>query len=235
MKLVTLSNERPITTSEIVAEGTKRSHKSVIQLIRNHKKDLDEFGVVPFEMRKSKGRPLGYAVLNEPQVYFLLTLMRNTDVTVKFKKNLIKEFMRMKTVLLDLHKQRNTIEWSGTRQIGKQSRKETTDSIQSFIQYATIQGSKNAIRYYSNITKMENKALFILEQKYPNIREMLNVHQLTTLNTADIVVMDALKEGMEKELNYKDIYVLAKKRVENLAELIKPTVVINLDEVKVLN
>ena len=235
MKLVTLSNERPITTSEIVAEGTKRSHKSVIQLIRNHKKDLDEFGVVPFEMRKSKGRPLGYAVLNEPQVYFLLTLMRNTDVTVKFKKNLIKEFMRMKTVLLDLHKQRNTIEWSETRQIGKQSRKETTDSIQSFIQYATIQGSKNAIRYYSNITKMENKALFILEQKYPNIREMLNIHQLTTLNTADMVVMDALKEGMEKELNYKDIYVLAKKRVENLAELIKPTVVINLDEVKVLN
>ena len=234
MKLVTLRNEKPITTSEVVASGTTRTHKSVMKLIRKYESSMSEFGTLSFESRKSKGRPTEFAVLNEAQVYLLLTLMRTDEVTVVFKKNLIKEFMKMKSVILGIHKQRNTIEWSETRKLGKQSRRETTDAIQEFVQYATIQGSKNAIRYYSNISKMENKALFILEQRYPNIREMLNTHQLTTLNTADIVVMDALKEGMERKMDYKEIYVLAKSRVENLSKLIKPTMVISLTEVKIL-
>jgi len=234
MNLVQLRKEEPITTSEVIASGTKRTHKSVIQLIRKYEDEIKEFGSLPFELRKSKGRPTEFVVLNESQVYFILTLMRNDEMTVAFKKKLVKEFMRMKKALLQLHKERSQVEWQEARKQGKKTRKQVTEVIQEFVQYATVQGSKNALRYYSNISRMENKALFILEQKYPNVREMLNYQQLSTLTVADKLVVDAIIEGMEKEMNYKDIYKLAKEKVEALASVIKPTMVISYDEVKVL-
>jgi hypothetical protein len=40
---------------------------------------------------------------------------------------------------------------------------------------------------------------------------------------------------MSVDMNYKDIYLLAKERVETLATLIKPTMVISYNEVKVLS
>jgi len=234
MKIVELKKELPVTNSEIVAEGTNRTHKSVIQLIRQYEKQLNEFGTLAFEMRKSGGRPTEIALLNESQVYFLMTLMRNNEIVVLFKKRLVKEFMKMKQALIQLQVNRNNDEWKLNRDKGKRIRKETTDTIQDFVRYATNQGSKNAVKYYGNITKMENKALFILEQKYPNVRQMLNNYQLTTLHTADMIVSEALKDGMEKKLHYKEIYKLAKERVEKLSLLIKPTMVISYEEVKVL-
>lgn len=232
--LVEIKRNDPVTTSLIVADGLGKTHKSVMQLLRQYETDFKEFGTLAFEMRKSKGRPTEFAYLNEAQVYFLLTLMRNNDQVVLFKKNLVKEFTRMKKALNYLQIQKNSEEWKQSRQIGKEIRSETTEMIQEFVRYATEQGSKNAIRYYSNITSMENKALFILEQKFPNVREMLTNHQLSTLKTADRVVYEALEDGVKDEMHYKDIYKLAKQRVEALAKLIKPTMVISYDEVKVL-
>jgi hypothetical protein len=43
-----------------------------------------------------------------------------------------------------------------------------------------------------------------------------------------------LQEGMEKGMHYKDIYKLAKERVEQLASLVKPTIVITAEEIKLL-
>lgn len=234
-KLVEIKNNDPVTTSLIVADGLNKTHKSVIQLVRQYEHDLKDFGIMPFEMRKStRGKPVEFAYLNEAQVYFLLTLMRNNETVVRFKKKLVKEFMKMKEALTNLQIQKNSEEWKQIRLEGKLARRETTDMIQEFVRYATEQGSKNAIRYYSNISKMENKALFIIEQKFPNVREMLTNHQLSTLKTADRIVYEALEEGMSKEMHYKDIYKLARERVERLAELIRPTMVISYEEVKVL-
>jgi phage regulator Rha-like protein len=233
--LVKLQNDTPITTTEIIAEGIDMTHKSVIQLCRAYKKELEEFGTLAFEMRKSGGRPIEFFVLNESQVYFLMTLMRNNEIVVQFKKQLIKEFMKMKKALMQLQIEKNSAVYIETRNSGKAVRKEVTDTIQDFVLYATSQGSKNAIRYYGNLSSMENKALFIIEQKYPNLREMLNHHQLSTLKTADTIIMEALEYGMSTHMHYKDIYVLAKERVETLATLIKPTMVISYNEVKVLS
>jgi len=230
-----LQNDTPITTTEIIAEGIDMTHKSVIQLCRAYKKELEEFGTLAFEMRKSGGRPIEFFVLNESQVYFLMTLMRNNEIVVQFKKQLIKEFMKMKKALMQLQIEKNSAVYIETRNSGKAVRKEVTDIIQSFVLYATSQGSKNAIRYYGNLSSMENKALFIIEQKYPNLREMLNHHQLSTLKTADAIIMEALEYGMSTHMHYKEIYVLAKERVETLATLIKPTMVISYNEVKVLS
>lgn len=232
--IVIIEKNDLLTTSLVVAQGVNYEHRTVLKLIREHESDLKEFGSFTLGVRKSRGRPTEFYNLNEPQVYFLMTLMQNNEKVTKFKKELIREFVRMRKALIGIQVMHQNQEWQKARIEGKAIRKETTDAIKDFIEYAVKQGSKNAVMYYSNISKMENKALFILEQKFDNIREVLNNHQLSTIKTADRVVYETLQEGMERGMDYKDIYKLAKERVETLATLIKPTIVISQTEVKLI-
>ena len=234
-KLVTIEGNEPVTDTLVIAIGAGRQHKNTIHLVRKYISAFETLGRVTFQTRRSnRGQSSTVAVLNEAQVYFLFTLFSNKDQVVKFKLKLVTEFMRMKDALINLQIEQNNSEWIKTREQGKLVRKETTDVIQDFVRYATVQGSKHAVMYYANITKMENKSLLILEQKFPNVRKMLTNHQLSTMKSADRVVLEALVYGMDNKMDYKDIYKLAKERVETLATLIKPTMVINYNEVKVL-
>ena len=91
----------PFTTSLVIAANTDNDHSSVMRLIRDSLSDLDEFGIVGFEIRKSNGpgRPDNYAVLNEPQSTLLLTYMRNSPVVKDFKKCLVRGFYAMRQAL----------------------------------------------------------------------------------------------------------------------------------------
>ncbi|MFO7753182.1 MAG: Rha family transcriptional regulator, partial [Desulfobacteraceae bacterium] len=58
-------------------------HHAVIQLVRNYKEDLEDFGRVAFEMRPfhTEGgiQKREVALLNEHQATLLLTYMKNTE------------------------------------------------------------------------------------------------------------------------------------------------------------
>lgn len=97
--LVTLHQGEPVTGSDIIAEQTKVQHKNVLALIREHRSDLEEFGTFAFETRKSGGRPVEVALLNEPQATLLLTYMRNNDVVRIFKKALVKAFFELRATV----------------------------------------------------------------------------------------------------------------------------------------
>lgn len=86
----------PMTTSLVIADGTGNEHRAVLQLIRNSVADLEEFGTLAFEMRKSGGRPTEYALLNEAQATLLLTYMRNNDIVRAFKKRLVHAFVELR-------------------------------------------------------------------------------------------------------------------------------------------
>ena len=107
-----------------------------------------------------------------------------------------------------------------------------TSVIQTFVDYATEQGSKNANRYYCNITKMENKALFFLEQKFPNLRNSLKGHQLETIANADRIVARQLKKCVDDGIDYHEGYYMAKNAVESFAELIGKSLVPSLELVE---
>lgn len=97
-------NEEPYTTDKIIAECSDNNLHSVKVIIYNHKKDLEEFGVLSFEMTKplkgSKGgRPQKTYHLNEQQATLLITYLDNTPAVNQFKKNLVREFYRMKQEL----------------------------------------------------------------------------------------------------------------------------------------
>ena len=209
--------------------GFPDDHRYLTRMIEKYRIHFEEFGVVTTERQqptgKKGGRPVDAFLLNENQSMFLGTLFRNTDDVLLFKKKLVKEFSRMRIELVRISSQRQNAEWIETRKAGKETRLISTDVIRRFVIYATDNGSKNAERYYANISKMENKALFILEQKYPNLRDVLNIHQLSTIKSADMIVMKALSDGMDKCLLYREIYQLAKERVETFAGIIGKTLI----------
>lgn len=231
MKKITLDlvvvHGEPRVDSRVISQKLNVQHKATVQLIARHQNRLEKFGLVPFEMeavKKKRGvKHEKYYLLNESQSIFLLTLSRNTEDVMSLKEDLTRKFMAYRDVynsaiyMKQLQKQDAAL--AAQRQAGKLIRREQTDTIQEFVQYATAQGSTQAHRYFCNITKMENQALFLLEQKFKNLRDILDLNQLGLVRTADSIVKKALSEGMAGNLFYKDIYKLAKTRIETLAAI----------------
>jgi phage regulator Rha-like protein len=220
MTFVELVNEVPKVSTLRVAEGMELGHKAVMQLTTKYKKDFEDLGTLTFEMSKSGGRPTRFAWLNEEQTIFISTLMRNSIKVVSFKKQLSCDFLKMRRALLEIKLRQQNPEWVETRKTGKISRRQETDTIESFIEYATKQGSKSASRYFMNISKMENSALFMLTAKFSNVRDVLDGQQLQTIAVCDQIVAKALRDGMGEGMFYKDIFQEAKKEVLKFVELI---------------
>ncbi len=86
--------------SRDLAERLGNKHKNVLSLIDDYADEFAPFGAVAFEtevrpaQQKSGGGgiPARYALLNEDQCYFLLTLVRNNDTTVTMKRELVQAF-----------------------------------------------------------------------------------------------------------------------------------------------
>lgn len=226
LSIITLQDE-PRADSRVLAEGLGIKHRNLMENIRKYEGDLSGFGHLPFktevgERIQGGGKAEIYALLNEDQAYFVLTLSRNTPKVVSLKKKLVKEFGRLRKK----EEQRAALSWQQARLEGKDARRHETDAIQEFVEYATAQGSKSAKLYYMNITKMTHRTLFFVEQglKSPNgLRDMLDGMQLSFLTTAEYVCAKALRDGIEMKMEYKDIYLLAKQRVESFSTTVGKT------------
>jgi phage regulator Rha-like protein len=215
--------QEALVDSRWLADALDLAHHEHIRLIRKYESHLNDFGVVRFETRKPQkgslgGRPEEYALLNEDQATFLLTLSRNSDKVVLAKKAMTKAFGKMRRQA----EVRAEELYQQNRASGKLIRREETDTIRDFLRYATDQGSKNAKFYYTTVTKATYSALFFLEgaTKWEGIRDLLDAQQLSTLSTAEQVARKAIKEGMSQQLHYKTIYQLAKDRLMSLGHLL---------------
>lgn len=107
-EIVSLIDGEAVTTTLAIAIGCNVDHASVIKLVRTYQADLEEFGLLRFEIQP---RPIGqhggadteFAILNEQQSTLIMTYMRNSPVVREFKKTLVKEFwllVRGKPVVL---------------------------------------------------------------------------------------------------------------------------------------
>jgi len=87
----------PRVDSRLLAEQLDNKHKNSIALIERYLAKFKEFGLLAFQ---TEARPAGqhgggdvrFALLNEDQAFFLLSLSRNTDRVVELKANLIMAF-----------------------------------------------------------------------------------------------------------------------------------------------
>ncbi len=154
-----------------------------------------------------------------------MSLIMNTNVT-PVKKQLLYEvqnqfidaFEMMEKIIMQQELNKNNLEWNQSREQGKQIRLNLTDTIKDFVEYAFSQGSQNAKRYYTSITKMEYKALGFIQQAKPNLRNTLDLMQLHQLILAEDLCKRSIEKYMKENLHYKEIYILVKQDIENFAK-----------------
>lgn len=231
--LVVMVNNVPVvSTFEIFSKMGYSEHRNLKETIEKHMDSFNEFGQMRFETVKPKGvkggRPTKVYLLNEDQFTFLAMMMKNSPEVVALKVKVAKEFIRMRKVLANIVAQQHDNEWQNVRSDGKAVYLQKTDVIKDFVDYATDQGSSSAKKYYMALTKMQNSALFFIEAKYKNLREIMTIKQLMQVATADDVVEKAIKEGMDSGMHYKDIYQLAKERVIAFANIIGKSYIYDL-------
>ena len=223
--LVVIKNEVPvISTFALFERMGYKEHRMLKKVVSSHIDAFNEYGFVQLEVTKptskAGGRPTESYLLNEDQFVLLVLLAKNSKESVDLKLRVAREFKRMKQTIANLIAQREDPNWQQVRSDGKKVYLQKTDIIKQFVDYSTSQGSSSAKMYYMSLAKMENNALFFIEQKYKNLREIMTIKQLMQVSTADDVIEKALKEGMDKNMPYKEIYKLAKSRVIAFAEII---------------
>ena len=102
------------------------------------------------------------------------------------------------------------------RNEGKIIRRVETDAIKEFIEYAKNNGSSSSERYYMIITKATNEILGIEKGQ----RDSLTASQLEHLAMVERVIASTLMQGIEKGMNYKDIYKLASSKARQVYHVV---------------
>lgn len=192
------------TDSRDLATLLDHRHRTIFESITKYNSELSELGIVPFQTERLKTDRLGerehkFAMLNEDQCYFVLTLMRNNAHVVKAKLQLVKAFRDARTQLANR---------DIARVDGKQVRNLETKAIADLVEYAKAKGSKSAEMYYSNITKMTNALLGIKAGE----RDKLDARTLGDIAVMEKIVANAVSDGINAGMDYKDVYKLAKNR-----------------------
>lgn len=201
-----------------VAEYFEKEHRDVLRAIEKIECSQEfrerNFALSSYKSQQNKRMP---CIEMTKDGFAMLAMGFTGSRATAWKEKFLEAFNLMEQAL---RSQGTGNEWIQARRDGIINRKDETGVIQRFVDYAKSQGSKNADKYYMNLTRMENKGLFIVEGEFANLREALNIIQLNHIATADYVVMKALEDGMERQMYYKDIYKLAKERVETFATTI---------------
>lgn len=220
--LVVMHEGKQMVSSQLVADKFEKAHRDVLRAIKN----LDcseEFKVRNFAQCSFKNK------MNREYEGFMMTRDGFSFLCMGFtgkkaaewKEAFINAFNSMEKQMLQ---QTDSLEWKQARLQSKSARRSFTDVVKQFVEYATKQGSKSAVMYYTNITKMEYAALELTEkgQKLPkDFRDTLDCMDLCFLATAEQVAKNALQQGVEMDMHYKEIYQLAKERVFTYSETVK--------------
>jgi len=86
--------------SRLIAQRLSIQHRNFIENIRKYSSEFHQLGILPFQTEEINGRgqPEKYALLNEDQTIFALTLSRNTPEVVQLKLDLTVAFKNARQV-----------------------------------------------------------------------------------------------------------------------------------------
>lgn len=220
--LVIMHEGKQVVSSQLVADKFGKVHAKLVRDIDNlhcsEEFKSANFGKCSFKNKMNREYD-GYMMTRDG--FSFLCMGFTGKKAAEWKEAFINAFNSMERQILQ---QNDSLEWKQARLQSKSARRSFTDVVKQFVEYATKQGSKSAVMYYTNITKMEYAALELTEkgQKLPkDFRDTLDCMDLCFLATAEQVAKNALQQGMEMELHYKEIYQLAKERVFTYSETVK--------------
>lgn len=212
--LVEVRQDEIFTNSKVIAEGTGNQHHAVQQIISKYENDIKEFGALSFEMQvlkhenyKGSTREKVY-FLNEEQATFVITLLRNSKVVVKFKKELVRQFYAMRRFLIE----KQSKLWNDTRIANKENRLKETDVIKLLENYAKEQGSKHSDKLYMVYTKLAKRVV-------KGDRDNIGVSELNNLTLVESIILQTIQIDMSMGMHYKDIFKDCKDRIERFADI----------------
>lgn len=207
MELVEVKKSDLVTNTVAIADGVGRDHDTIIKLVDRNKADIEEFGTVGFEIRKSGGKPLRIALLNEQQTTLLITYMRNNDVVRQFKKRLVAEFFRMRSELATRALERN---------VARLEYRPMTDAIKSEREMA---GKDIKPHHFSNEADLINRiALGMTAAKFrahhelkkdASLRDYLTPEQIrcvVSLQRANTVYIEAGMAFEDRKVKLRELY-----------------------------
>lgn len=207
--LVEVRKDEVFTNSKIIADGTGNQHKNIKELITKYQNDIKEFGTLSvLNVESTGGRPEQVYYLNEEQATFVITLLRNSKVVVKFKKELVRQFYAMRSFLIE----KQSKLWNDTRIACKENRLKETDVIKLLAEYAREQGSTHSDKLYMTYTKLANS---IVGGK----RDDMTASELNNLTLVENIIKQTIEIDMSMGMHYKDIYKDCKERIGQFAEI----------------
>ena len=94
---LTIVKAEPRIDSRPLAKSLRNKHKAAMALIDRYADQFKAFGQLPFKKQvgdraQGGGNPERFALLNEDQAFFLLSLSRNSDHVVSLKARLVNAF-----------------------------------------------------------------------------------------------------------------------------------------------
>lgn len=197
-----------VADSRDVATMIERPHWIIMRTIRTMSKHLTDhkFVVSDYFIEATyidpTGRELPNYYLTEMGCDMVANKQEGERGTI-FTAQYVKAFHAMRSLLLE----RASPIWQDTRSLGKEIRRQETEAIQRLVDYATSQGSQNAERYYTNLSRLADSTAGIVE------RDRAQVVQLTTLLLVEKVITQEIAAGIEAGAPYKEIYRAIKDRL----------------------
>lgn len=213
MTIVKVKNKDIFCDSTRVAKNFGMKHNDVTRAIKRIVPQLKDFMVADctpkFEEVDSEYRGRKYISYLMNEDAFVIVMMRfETKRAREWQGRYISAFKSMRVMLAVEATNKESDEWIVHRSDSKQIRLETTDVIKEFVDYATGQGSTKANFYYKHITNATYKALGLLTQFKPKLRDTLGLCELAQLSTAEILVQRSFNKHMKDNIPYKAVYKL---------------------------
>lgn len=225
-QLVAIQGKQVMTDSRVIARVFGMAHNKVIDSVRV---SVDEFPslngksernrvpsksapVLCFEEKIIRGKAVAVAVMNE-HAFSLVMLRFTTPRARKMQDEFVQQFHDMRLHLQAVALNKTDPAWLTARTDGKLTRREETDVIQQFVGYARAQGSQNAERYYTSLTKLVYRSLGL-----PAGRAGLSRRDIARLTVAESLVSDELQAAMDCGDEYHDAFRNAKAAVRRLGD-----------------
>lgn len=195
--------------SRLIAMDLGNNHKSTIELIERYEPKFQRFGLLPFQTEavktsESRGvKHLKFALLNEDQSYFLLSLSRNSEIVVDLKADLVMAFREA----------RNKETVSNLQYLPLY--KEMHEEVKALALRAEEHGSTTPERiFHINANRAINSAMGIAS----GARDSLTLDQQLLLTTLQAVYRNQLKTSLDAGESHKEA---AKKAKEAAVKFVK--------------
>lgn len=174
--------------SRLIAKQLRNQHKAVMVLIERYADAFRKFGLLPFEMEAVKAsgargtKHQRFALLNEDQAFFLLSLSRNTDHVVQLKARLIAAFGEARRAA-----QHRAVEYLPTYH-------QLHDVVA-----VKAAGSRNQRWVHANVNKLVNRACGLEAGQ----RLVAPMAQQSMLSVAQAIAASAMRSGADHHDGYQ--------------------------------